>query len=262
MVRIVADKDRLAKIHSTAQIGEDVEIGDWSKVHEHVVIQGKVKIGRGAWILPYSEIGGGQKELGYLNVGDFLHLGKFAFINIADKVMLGHEVGIGQQTKLYTHGAYLSIWEGFPSKRGPIYLGPNVWLPQATVMPDVTIGGNVVVLTGSNVTRDLPSGCLAGGSPACVIREDVYPTVPNTERRISILNYVITLARMEYKVKTKMDILDNAHTLRVGRTNFLPETRAIEGPVSKSTELVRNLLRREGIRFRYYDKDGEYAEWD
>ena len=39
------------------------------------------------------------------------------------------------------------------------------------VCPGVTIGADTVVGAGSVVTRDLPSGVLAVGSPARVVRE-------------------------------------------------------------------------------------------
>ncbi|WP_243843006.1 hypothetical protein [Mumia sp. ZJ430] len=37
--------------------------------------------------------------------------------------------------------------------------------------PGVTIGENTVVAAGSIVTRDLPAGVLAAGTPARIIRE-------------------------------------------------------------------------------------------
>jgi maltose O-acetyltransferase len=54
----------------------------------------------------------------------------------------------------------------------PIVIGDNVWLGGgAIVCPGVTIGADTVVGAGSVVTRDLPAGVVAVGSPANVIRE-------------------------------------------------------------------------------------------
>jgi len=232
---------REPQIHPTAQIGPDVEIGDWSVVHSHVIIKGNVKIGRGAWINPHAEIGGGRRELGSLQTGDFLHMGKYSFINTADRVTLGHEVGLGMWTALYTHGGYLNEVRGFPNQRGPITIGNEVWLPKATVLPNVTIGDCVVVAAESLVNKDIPSGCLAGGIPAKVIERAKYPIAT-----VLVWNGALVDDRFLY----------------VGDTEFNLRAREIEGPVTDETERFKDSLRRRGIRFRYYNNGGEYAPWD
>ena len=54
----------------------------------------------------------------------------------------------------------------------PITIGDNVWLGGGVIVcPGVTIGAHTVVGAGSVVTRDLPEGVVAVGSPARVVRE-------------------------------------------------------------------------------------------
>ena len=54
----------------------------------------------------------------------------------------------------------------------PIHIGKNCWLGAGViVLPGVTIGDNTVIAAGSVVTRDIPSGVLAGGNPCKVIRK-------------------------------------------------------------------------------------------
>ena len=54
----------------------------------------------------------------------------------------------------------------------PITIGDNVWLGGGTIVcPGVEIGDNTVIGAGSVVTRDLPAGVVAFGSPARVHRE-------------------------------------------------------------------------------------------
>jgi maltose O-acetyltransferase len=54
----------------------------------------------------------------------------------------------------------------------PIVVGDNVWLGGGVIVcPGVTIGDDTVVGAGAVVTRDLPSGVVAAGVPARVIRE-------------------------------------------------------------------------------------------
>ena len=53
----------------------------------------------------------------------------------------------------------------------PITIGDNVWLGGGVIVcPGVTIGEDTVVGAGAVVTRDLPSGVVAAGVPARVLR--------------------------------------------------------------------------------------------
>jgi maltose O-acetyltransferase len=55
----------------------------------------------------------------------------------------------------------------------PITLGDNVWLGAGVIVcPGVTIGDDTVVGAGAVVTRDLPPGVVAFGTPA-VVRRDI-----------------------------------------------------------------------------------------
>jgi maltose O-acetyltransferase len=54
----------------------------------------------------------------------------------------------------------------------PIILEENVWLgARVIVLRGVTIGKGSVIGAGSVVTKDIPPGVLAAGSPARVIRK-------------------------------------------------------------------------------------------
>lgn len=54
----------------------------------------------------------------------------------------------------------------------PIELADNVWLGGGVIVcPGVSIGQDTVVGAGAVVTRDLPSGVVAAGVPARVLRE-------------------------------------------------------------------------------------------
>lgn len=54
----------------------------------------------------------------------------------------------------------------------PVTIGKDCWIGgNATILPGVTIGDNVVVAAGAVVTKDLPSNTVCGGVPARVLRE-------------------------------------------------------------------------------------------
>ncbi len=53
----------------------------------------------------------------------------------------------------------------------PIRIGSNVYIGiNCTILPGVTIGDNVIIGAGAIVTRDIPSGSVAAGIPARVIK--------------------------------------------------------------------------------------------
>lgn len=175
-------------IHPTATIDvrELLDIGHDSSIGRDCDLEGRwVSIGSHFWMDRFAHIGGGScfDVHSKLTAGNFLHMGRFSHINTAREVTIGDEVGIGIGTKVFTHGAYLSALDGFPFKFAPVVIGSRVWLPNCIVSPGVTIGDDVVVLPNSVVTRDIPSGSLAGGTPAKVITKAFPRNLSLDERR-------------------------------------------------------------------------------
>ena len=234
----------------------DVEkgyIGDRTIIRSGARIEGSyVQLGienyldHGAWI------GGGSchDREAYLIAGDWLHMGWNSQINIARGVDIGDEVGIGIETKVFTHGAYLPTDCGFPIQWDGVRIGNRVWLPHAWVNPGVTIGDDVVVAAMSLVNSNLDSGCLYGGIPAKKLKANIYPK--DTKEFYAILR-----DQVPYEITKK----DGSYFIRVDDTIFDLSKRIICGKVTKETELVKNQLRRNGIRFRYYDFFGIYIHW-
>lgn len=50
-------------------------------------------------------------------------------------------------------------------------MGKSVWLGgDVKVLPDVTVGDNTIIGTGSIITKDIPPNVIAVGNPCKVIR--------------------------------------------------------------------------------------------
>jgi len=91
-----------------------------------------------------------------------------ATVTIGDDVQIGPNVQLLTATHPVAPGPRRDKWEA----ARPIVIGDNVWLGGGVIVgPGVTIGADTVVGAGAVVVRDLPSGVVAVGSPARVIRK-------------------------------------------------------------------------------------------
>jgi acetyltransferase-like isoleucine patch superfamily enzyme len=179
-VRVVRD--------ATIRVADRLEIGAFGTVGEACEISGReVRIGQELWMLPQAKIGGGSafEASSRLDAGHYLHLGVHTLVNTARPVVIGHEVGLGTRTSIYTHGAYPSALMGYPVAFAGVEIGDFTWIPGATINPGVRIGRNCVIGVNSLVTKNIADGSLAAGSPAAVIRENYYPRPLSTGRLTS-----------------------------------------------------------------------------
>ncbi len=115
----------------------------------------------------------------YVDYGTNITIGARCFANFGltaldvARITIGDDVQIGPYVQLLTPthpvepGPRRDKWESAQ----PITIGDNVWLGGGViVLAGVTIGADTVVGAGSVVTKDLPAGALAVGSPARVVR--------------------------------------------------------------------------------------------
>ncbi len=259
------------QVDKKLKIGKDCSIGD------NCVIKGvNVDIGDHLRLVGHAEIGGGScfDPSSSLKVGDHFHLGKYGFINTARSVVIGDEVGLGMGSKIFTHGAYLSVLEGFPVSFAPVTLGNRVWCPGAIINPGVTIGNDVVIGVGSVVTHDIPSNSLAVGVPAKVIKSN-YPKIPNSDQKSLILQKIIKEAtenlnykKPEYEIVIKYHRSENGQPkcIKIEINNktliysfnsandnsptFLVDIEHHDGVPNEVEEIFTNQLRRYGIRLK------------
>lgn len=109
-----------------------------------------------------------------------IHVGKNSLANynvtILDiaPVYIGDYVMIGPNTLISTVNHPLTPM-GRRKHLGiakPVTIGDDVWIGgNATILPGVTVGNNVVIAAGAVVTKDVPDNSLVGGVPARIIRE-------------------------------------------------------------------------------------------
>lgn len=112
--------------------------------------------------------------------GTNLDIGAGTFINFDAVVLDVVDVVLGRDCQLATRVQLLTATHPVdpgPRRAGwesgaPIVLEDNVWLGGGVIVcPGVTIGRDTVVGAGAVVTKDLPSGVVAVGVPARVLRD-------------------------------------------------------------------------------------------
>ncbi len=257
-------------IHKTVEIGNNVRIncdtiklGKFCKIGDNVTIDCKtfesdewlfmldgVEIGRGGCYGPNSTV----------KIGKGVGIFENTIINPSESVEIGDNCGIGGDVMIWTHGGWLDVLQGFPSDFGPVRIGKNVWLPaRSIVLPNVSVGDNVVIGINSIINRDLPSGCFAAGAPCKVIKEKVYPKkVTLSEQSIIIKNivgkwYDLHENKGIENIQTKYE--DGKIKLIQGEnlTIYDIENKVIEGYINNVSEDLRDFLRRNGIKI-YTDR--------
>jgi maltose O-acetyltransferase len=116
----------------------------------------------------------------YCDYGSHVRIGARTFVNYGlvaldvAPITIGDDVQIAPNVQLLTptHPIDADLRRAKWEAAEPIVVGDNVWLGGgAIVLPGVTIGSDTVVGAGAVVTKDLPSGVVAVGNPARVIRE-------------------------------------------------------------------------------------------
>ncbi|MFC3501240.1 sugar O-acetyltransferase [Micromonospora krabiensis] len=127
-------------------------------------------VGRGCHLEPTFRC-----EFGFnISLGDHFYANFDCVILDGGGVTIGDHVLFGPRVGIYTSNHSLD-----PAERAagacyakPVTIGDHVWIGgDVTINQGVTIGDNTVVGSGSVVTRSIPSGVVAVGSPARVLRE-------------------------------------------------------------------------------------------
>ena len=104
-------------------------------------------------------------------LGGFSILMRDSYVNCSLAVSIGEGSGIGGHCLIFTHGYWLSWFDGYPRQLSPVSIGRDVWLPwRVFVMPGTTICDGSVIAANSTVSGHIPPFSLAAGSPATVMK--------------------------------------------------------------------------------------------
>ena len=258
-------------IHPSVKFGkninincESIKLGEFCIIGDNVTIECNsfeadswlfmhhgVEVGRGGCNSPNSNV----------KIGKGVGIFENTVLNPSEPIEIGDNCGIGADVMIWTHGAWLDITQGFPSDFGPVKIGKNVWLPaRSIVLPNVTVGDNVVIGINSIVNKNLPSGCLAAGTPCKIIKRDMYPKKYSEEKISSMIEEILSdwMKLLDSKGVTRsVKVKYENKKIFLYQSNFETiynvDDRTIEGYINDVSEDLRDYLRRRGIKI-YTDR--------
>jgi acetyltransferase-like isoleucine patch superfamily enzyme len=151
------------------QGGRFITIGDGFIAGQLLWIEA-VREYAGAHYEPIIEIGS------HVTCSQSVHIAANTCVTIGDGVMFGSRIHVTD----HGHGRYQGDEQDSPNLRPtlrrlapgkPVRIASHVWLGDGVVvLPGVTIGEGTIVGANSVVSRDLPAGVIAVGSPAAPIK--------------------------------------------------------------------------------------------
>lgn len=115
-----------------------------------------------------------------VRIGDNVHIAASELVEIGEESLFASKVYISD-TSHGNYGESGSSPDEPPNVRplvsNPIHIGRNVWLGEnVVVLPGVTIGDGCIVGASATVTKSLPAGCIAVGTPAKPIKQYNWET--------------------------------------------------------------------------------------
>jgi len=124
-------------------------------------------------------------------------------------ISIGDNSTIAPNVRLIAHDASTKKILGY-TKIGKIEIKENCFIGDSTiVLPNVKIGPNSIIGSGSIVTKDVPPNCVAAGNPAKVIAsvDDYIKKIKNTSNGKKIFGEEYYIEHLDDK--KRKEILDS-----------------------------------------------------
>lgn len=172
-------KDVAFGVHAVLRHPHKIRLGNHVVVDDFCLLDAKGETNRGIDIGSAVVIGRGTAlhcKNGDIVVGDGVNVGYGCQIASSGRVTIGDKVLIAAYAYIIGGGHQfdrpdVAVIDQRHTAKG-IEIGAGAWIGAGVlVMDGVRIGEGAIVGAGSVVTRDIPDGCVAVGSPARVVRQ-------------------------------------------------------------------------------------------
>jgi len=252
-------KAKEIEIGSNVYFGKNINVdvrgtfalGNRSHLGDNVKIEGNnIYFGNDLYHSDGLKIGGG----GYTNptanftIGDRCTIHN-NYINLAEEVILGNDVGLSLDVSIQTHGYWLSVLDGYPAKFAGVCVGDGVIVGfRSVILMGTTIAKNSVIGACSVITKSLTEeNGIYVGNPAKFIRKVVPISTPEKVKKV---DYIIDeYKKIAYYHDMVSSIEVSYPVVIVNGCNFNVETLQFSGLEDKYTDHFRDYIRKWGIRF-------------
>jgi acetyltransferase-like isoleucine patch superfamily enzyme len=142
--------------------------------YSHVRERRVMTVGSGTGMAPNVSLRNGAR----ISIGRDSHIGERCYLWAGDssgRIAIGNNVSLAPE--VFITASDYQFAPGLPFRQQPkrerdVRIGDDVWLgARVVVTAGVTIGDGCIVGAGSVVTRDLPPGSIAVGSPARIVKQ-------------------------------------------------------------------------------------------
>jgi len=132
--------------------------------------RGRVQVGVGCWFEEGVALHGFG---GSIEIGDHVFLGPYVVVYGQGGVTIGSDCLIAMHCRILSSNHAIAPFgtpiRTLPDELLPTKIGRDVWLGAGvTVLGGVTLGDGCIVGAGAVVTKDIPAGAIAYGTPAVV----------------------------------------------------------------------------------------------
>lgn len=214
----------------------------------------------------------GQGGIHDCRIGDLCFVAYDTYLNTDRDVTLGERVCLSPGARIYTHRKWLEALDGYPFSYAPVSIGERSWLgPGSLILPGVVLDAEVTVMANSVVASNAPRGALLGGVPATVVKREqraaldaahraavVREIFEGNARALAVLGWTLEPEEGAGSVwagrlssgQGEARVVAEGRTITVdGETVFDLDARAVTGPRSAATDVVRHLLFKYGHAF-------------
>lgn len=226
-----------------------IQFGNRCKVSRQCTFRGNRMIfGNELWCNEFVDIGGGGcwSEKAFLEVGDFVHIGKSVMINVCCHVHIGDMTGIGIESMIFTHSAGngQSILEGYKHIEENVWIGNHVSLfTRAFVAPGTVIEDGATIGAMAYV-RGVAKKGLHLGIPAKLKKE--YEEISDEEQNKILKDEILNAFGSKVEIHDKKLVVSGEN-----RCVFDIEKGYINGTATELSEKLRDFLRRNGILLKF-----------
>ena len=246
-------KKVLLRVFLRARIAPSAHIGWFASVRGRTLVMdehssigaltlvrcdGDVRIGRYAEVSSFTLCYGA----GGFALGEHSYVGPQCLINADEDVCIGHHSALGPRSMVFTHGSFLPVTEGYPTRLAAVTVGDRAWLAAGVFLhPGVRVGDDVIVNSRAVVAGDIPSGVVAEGSPARAVfplervkRRMTPARVDETMRRV-LARFAESVLQRSRGLEVTTEGRDAVGFTAGGcayRIVYLPAAGAVTGPSS------------------------------